>query len=389
MELNKTNMRKIMLLIAFGIALYLGLMNLYRLPSFAGFIANVFMPVILGFVVAYVFNVLHREIDTHAFAVLNRRCTKQWPKFRKSAGVLLSLLIIAGIIVLVVLIIVPDLVNTVTNISNNIPAYFKRLQEQYNTFLQDNPYIRKQFQDINIDWSSISQMLAQYVQQFTGSLVGYTILLTANIFNGFVTFILGFVISINILLQKDTLKTQTKRFLFAYLPRQCPNKVIRVLNLTNQAFSDFIAGQCLGALILGLLCFIGMLIFGFPFALLISVFAAILSLIPILGQIVSVLLGFLLIFTVSPIQALWFAVYFIILLQVDGNLIYPKIVGSKMDLPTLWVLIAITLGGNLFGVVGMLVSIPIFSVFRILLSENIKERLAKSQPDKSSVKCEE
>lgn len=378
-------MKKIMLLIAFAIVFYLGLMNLYRLPSFAGFIANVFMPVILGFVVAYVFNVLHREIDTHVFAVLNRRCTKRWPKFRWPVGVILSLLIIAGIILLIVLIIVPDLVNTVTNLSNNIPAYFKHLQEQYNTFLRDNPYIRKQLQDINIDWSSISQMIVQYVQQFTGSLVGYTISLTTNILNGFVTFILGFVISINILFQKDTLKTQLKRFLFAYLPRQYPKKVIRVLNLTNQAFSDFIAGQCQGAAILGVLCFIGMLIFRFPFALLISVFAAILSLIPILGQIISVLLGFLLILTVSPIQALWFAVYFIILLQVDGNLIYPKIVGSKMDLPTLWVLIAISLGGNLFGVVGMLVSIPIFSVFRILLSENIKERLEKSQRDQPTV----
>jgi predicted PurR-regulated permease PerM len=328
-------------------------------------------------VVAYIFNVLVHQVETHAFSPLNHRFTKKWPKFRRHTSIIVSLLIVAGILVLFILVIVPDLVSTITSLSNNIPSFFNELQQNYNKFNKENPYIYNQLKNVQINWTSISQILAQYGQKFAGNLVGFTISVTANVFHDLITFILGFVIAINILLQKEMLKKQIKRFLFAYLPLAFTNRVIKICNLTNQAFSEFITGQCLGGVILGVLCFVGMLIFRFPFALLISVLVAILSLIPILGGVFSVIIGALLILTVSPIQAIWFVVFFIILQQLDGNLIFPKVVGSKMGLPALWVLIAITIGGNAFGVVGILVSIPIFSVFHILLRENINERLEK------------
>lgn len=377
MELNKKNMRKLMLLIAFGLVVYFGLLNLRSIPSYFGLAVHIISPIVLGFVMAYIFNILMRVIEVRAFAPLNRRFVKTWPKLRRVVSILVSLLIIIGMIALIVVIILPDLIKTVTGLSNNIPSYFNQLQLSIKQFYGHHPLLQKQLGNIRIDWSSISQLLLQYAQQFTKNLVGYTITLTTNVFNGFVTFILGFVIAINILFQKETLKKQVKRLLFAYLPQDYPHKVLKVCRLTNQAFSDFIAGQCWGAVILGVLCYVGMMAFRFPFALLISVFVAVLSFVPILGQILGVIVGALLILTVSPIQALWFIVYLNVLQQLNGNLIYPKIVGSKMDLPALWVLIAITIGGNTFGLVGMLVSIPIFSVIHILLRENIRRRLDK------------
>jgi predicted PurR-regulated permease PerM len=382
MELNKKNMRKLMLLIAFGIAVYLGLLNLNRLSDFAGFIGGVFEPIIFGLVLAYIFNVLNHRVETYIFSPLNRRFKKRWPKIRRPVSIAVSLLIVFGILALIVLIILPDLVTTITGLTNNIPTFFNQLQNNYNDFIVKNTYIYKQLKNIHIDWTSISQMLAQYGQQLASNLLGLTISVTANVFRISITFILGFVIAINMLLQKEVLQKQIHKLLFAYLPHDFTKRVIKVFTLADQAFSEFIVGQCLGAVVLGILCFIGMEIFRFPFALLISVLVTFLALIPILGAIFSVLVGVLLILTVSPFQALLFAIYFIILQQLEGNLIFPKLVGSKMGLPALWVLVAITLGGNAFGIVGMLISIPIFSVLHILLRENVNERLAKAQLNK-------
>ena len=383
MELNRENMKKIMFLIAFGILACLGLLNLYRIPNFLGFIGHVFAPITLGLVAAYIFNILINGIEKHAFPWFNHRSTKGWAKFCRPISIIISLLIVVGILVLFALIIVPDLFSTITNLSNNIPSFFDQLQKNYNTFNTDNPFFNKQLKNVHIEWTSISQILAQYSQQIASNLVGNTISLTANVFQGFITFILGFVIAVNVLIQKELLKKQIKKFLLAYLPHELTNKFLKICKLTDQAFSGFIVGQCLGAVILGVICFIGMLLFRFPFALLISVLVTILALIPILGQILSVIIGALLILTVSPIQAFWFIIFINVLLQLNGNLIFPKVVGSKMDLPVLWVLIAITIGGGAFGVVGILLSIPIFAVIHILMRENINDRLAKSKLNKS------
>lgn len=375
MELNRDTMKKLMGLVAFGIALYLGLTNLYRLRAFIGTAAAILQPILLGFVVAYIFNILMREIETRAFARLDRRFVRHWPRVRRPLSILLSLVLVFGLFALIAFIIVPDLMASTNNLTGDIPSLFNRLQRKYTAFAQKYPAVGSRLTGIQVDWDSVSRILAQQAQQSTKSFVNYTIALTAGIFNGFISFILGFIIAINILFSKETLKRQLRRLLYAFLPKNYPEKAVRLLRLTDQAFSDFITGQCLGAAVLGGLCFLGMLVFRFPFALLISVLVALFALLPILGQVFSVLVGALLILTVSPIQALWFSLYLLVLQQLNGNLIYPKVVGTKIGLPTLWVLVAITLGGNLFGMVGMLVSIPVFSVARILLRESIDRRL--------------
>ena len=231
-------------------------------------------------------------------------------------------------------------------------------------------------------------MLQKYGQNLAGTLVNSTVIVATNVAHAVITLILGIVFAINILAEKEKLKSQVKRVLYAYLPQKPTDKFVKVCNLTNHAFSNFIVGQCTEACILGTLCFIGMCIFRFPYALLISVLVAFMALIPIFGSFLSVSIGALLILVVSPIQAFWFVVFFIVLQQVEGNFIFPRVVGSKIGLPALWVLAAITIGGNVFGLVGMIVNIPICSVLYTILREDVKKRREKSNINSKSVETE-
>ncbi len=379
MELNKSNMKKLALLIAFGIVFYVGLQNLYRFSDLANTVGSIFEPIILGLALAFILNVLMRQVETRLFSFFNRRYTKLWPKMRRPLSILLTLIIIIGIIALIMLIVVPELVRTITNLTNNIPTFFNQLQNDLTNISRKHPDIGEYFKNINIDWANISQILAQNGQKLAGSLVGSTVAMTTNVFHGAITFVLSFVIAINILAQKEKLQSQVKRVLYAYLPPKPTATFIRLCSITNSAFSNFIAGQCTEACILGTLCFIGMNIFRFPYALLVSVLVVFMALIPILGSFLSTVIGALLILIVSPIQAVWYVIFFVVLQQLEGNLIFPRVVGSKVGLPALWVLAAVTIGGNAFGVVGMLVNIPICSVLYMLLRENVNKRLAKAK----------
>jgi predicted PurR-regulated permease PerM len=377
MELNKSNMKRLALLIAFGITFYMVLQNLYRVSDIVNIIGGILQPILLGLAFAFILNVLMMQVETRMFAPLNRRYTKNWPKVRRAISILVSLVIIMGAIALILLIVVPELVRTITNLTNSIPPFFNELQNNLIVLGKKYPDIGEYISNINMDWTSISQMIASYGQNIGTSLVNSTVTVTTSVFHGAITFVLSFVIAINILANKEKLENQIKRVLHAYLPEKFTVPFCRLCRLTTHAFSNFIAGQCTEACILGTLCFIGMNIFRFPYALLISVLVAFMALIPIIGAFLSTIIGGLLICIISPIQGIGFVVFFVVLQQLEGNLIFPRVVGSKVGLPGLWVLIAVTIGGNAFGVVGMIVNIPICSVLYMLLRENVNKRLGK------------
>lgn len=372
-------MKKLMLLIAFSIVFYLAVKNIYRVSDLTNYIIGICEPILLGLAMAFILNVLMRQIEVRLMAPLNRRYTKRWPKVRRMLSIFLTLVLVAGIIVLILLIVVPELVRTITSLTNHIPGFFNELQISLTKLSKAYPAVGEYFSKININWSNTSQMLATYGQNIASSLVDSTVAVTTNVFHGAITLVLSFVIAINILAQKEKLQDQIKKVLYAYLPHKHTEAFLRLCSLTNSAFSNFIAGQCTEACILGTLCFLGMNIFSFPYALLVSVIVVFMALIPILGAFFSTVIGALLILIVSPIQAIWYIVFFVVLQQLEGNLIYPRVVGSKVGLPALWVLIAVTIGGNAFGVVGMLINIPIFSVLYVLLRENVDKRLKKAK----------
>ncbi|QAT50557.1 AI-2E family transporter [Caproiciproducens sp. NJN-50] len=377
MELNRKNMKMLALLIAFGIVFYMALQNLYRIPDLLGILGGVFAPILLGLVFAFILNIVMLPIETKLFSGLNRKPLKIWPKIRRPVSILTSLLIVIGLIALILLIVVPELVRTITSLTNQTPSFFNGLQKSLAQIASEYPAIGEYLRSIKIDWASASQMIAANGQKLAGTLVGSTVMVTANVFHAALTLVLSFVIALNILIQKEKLRRQAIRVFQAYLPNKFHVPFLRLCSLVYTAFSNFIVGQCTEACILGTLCLIGMSLFRFPYALLVSVLVAFMALIPIIGAFLSTVIGALLILIVSPIQAIWFVVFFVILQQLEGNLIFPHVVGSRVGLPALWVLVAVTIGGNLFGVAGMLVSIPVCSVLYTLLREDVSKRLKK------------
>lgn len=379
MELNKSNIKKIAFLIVFGVACYMALKNLYLLPGLMGSVMNIVGPVLAGFALAFILNVLMVQIETRLFAPVNRRFAGIWPKLRRGASILLSLVIIVGLIALILLIIIPQLVQTITNLTNHIPSFFNKIQDYAAKYYNAHPEIDKYSKSLNIDWSGVSGTLAGYGQKLAETLVNSTLAVTANLFHGAISCVLSFAIALNVLAQKEKLGRQAKKVMYSYLPRKCADPVYHIFHLTNRAFYNFIAGTCTEACILSSLCFVGMNLFRFPYALLISVFVFFMDFIPILGSFFSSVVGALLILIISPLQALWYIVFFNVLQQLEGNLIYPRVVGSRVGLPALWVLVAVTIGANTFGVLGMVVSVPICSVLYTLLREDVSRRQAKSE----------
>jgi predicted PurR-regulated permease PerM len=374
MELNKENMKKIMFLIAFGFAFYLLIKNLYLVPSFFSSFFGAIGPILAGFAIAFVVNVLMVQVENRLFAPINRMCTKIWPKIRRSVSILVSFVIILGLITLLMFFVVPELGHTIINLTSNIPTYFTNIQNGISAFYKGHPKIAEYAKNVNINWGSISKFLSTNGQKIASQLISSTFSITSNIFHGAISAVLALVIAVNTLAQKEKLHAHVKKFLYAYLPRKHADTVSHICHLTNRAFYNCIAGTFTEACILGTLCFVGMNIFHFPYAILISVLVAFNALIPIIGSFLSTVVGGLLVSTANPIQGIWYMIYFCILQQLEGNLIYPRVVGSRVGLPVLWMMVAITIGGNFFGVLGMLINIPICSVIYTLLRENIHKR---------------
>jgi predicted PurR-regulated permease PerM len=376
MELNKRNMKKIMVLIVFAVAFYMLVKNLYLVPAFFDALMNIVGPVLAGFAAAFVVNVLMLQVENRLFAPLNRRFKKRWPKVRRGLSILLSLLIIFGLITLLLFFVIPELANTIKNLTDSLPSALTNLQGIISAFFAQHPEVAHYADSLNINWANISNLLSSYGQGIASSLINWTISATTGLFRGAVSLVLAIVIAINTLAQKEKLIAQIKKVLYAYLPRKHADSVRHVFRLTSRAFYNCITGTMTEACILGTLCFIGMRIFQFPYAILISVLAAFNALIPIIGAFLSTVIGALLIATVDPLLGVWYVIYFCVLQQLEGNLIYPRVVGSRVGLPVLWMLIAITIGGNACGVLGMIINIPICSVLYTLLREDVRVRTA-------------
>ena len=248
-------------------------------------------------------------------------------------------------------------------------------------FLQnvsDNPLLTKQnLMKIDLDWNKISTELMGFFQTSASNILGSTVSVISSAVQTVVTFSLGTVFAVNALLKKEKLVLQTKKLLYSYLKESYADRIVYIGNMCNQAFSSFLSGQCTEAVILGTIIFISMNILRLPYAMLIAMFIGVTSLIPILGGFIGSTLWAILIFMVSPFKMVIFVIMFVVVQQIEGNLIYPHVVGNSVGLPAIWVLVAVTVGGNLAGVAGMFISIPACSVIYALLRNAANERLRK------------
>ena len=372
---NKENMKKVMIIVAFGVILFWGLENIQLIGNTIGFIFKLIFPFIVGLAIAFILNVIVNVLEHKIFDKLNNK--NIFYKFKRPISITMSILLLLLIIMFLVFLVVPELVKTVSMFAQNIPSVGENIKQWLENITTNYPEISNQIKNINLDWDSINESIMEYAQTGLGAILNGSITFIMSTISGIVNFVVGFIFAVYILLQKENLIRQTKKLLYAYLPNKIANKIIHISKVTNKTFNNFATGQLTEAFILGLLCCIGMLILGLPYAVTIGVLVGFTSLIPLVGAFIGAAVGVVLIVVSSPIKAVIFVIFIIILQQIEGNLIYPKVVGNSVGLSGMWVMVAITVGGSAFGLIGMIICVPIASVVYTIMSDRIKIRLRK------------
>lgn len=377
MQWNKQNVKWLLLVVFAGIAFFCALQNLGVVLSACKALIGILAPFLLGCAIAFILNVPMRAIERHLFPK-DRKCDK----FRRPLALILTLVAVGGVISLAFNVIGPGVKDAVLSIAEQIPAAYDRFHTHLLTWEQYLPQLEAFIIDLNIDWKSISQKIIDLAQSWGGNLLSTGSGFIGNVVSAVSTFVIGLIFSFYLLLQKEKLARQGRQVLYALLPTVQADRVLEVLRLSSRTFSSFLSGQCLEAVILGSLFVVAMTLFRLPYALLVGVLISLTALIPIVGAFIGCAVGALLIAITDPWKALIFIILFLVLQQIEGNLIYPHVVGSSVGLPSIWVLAAVTLGGNLMGVVGMLFFIPLCSVLYALFRGYVKKRLlSKAIPE--------
>ena len=385
-------MKKIMALITFAILLYVGLQNTRLVASALRSVARLIAPFLIGGCIAFVLNVPMRFFEKNLFTGPRAAKNKKLHKLKRVGSLLLTLAVVIGVIVIVLFMVVPELYNSFATIGRQatwavtrIPSLLNDAADLLPMFAEEIESLRESFMDIN--WREIGVKVSEFLQE--SNFLSSTFSIASSVVSGVTNTIIGIVFAIYTLLQKENLGRQFRRLFYALFPEQhvdqflrvchltsasfsSVDQFLRVCHLTSASFSSFLSGQCLEAFILATMFFISMSLLGMPYALVVAVLIGVTALIPIFGAFIGCFVGVFLILIASPIKALWFLVLFLVLQQVEGNVIYPRVVGGSVGLPSIWVLVAVTLGASLGGVMGMLFAIPLVSVVYTLLREHVR-----------------
>lgn len=376
------NKKTIMQLILFTIVIIFAFVNIEALWNFFMYIIKVFMPFIIGAIIAFVLNVLLNVVENKLFKKLNEKNSKIWRKIKRPTSVITTFVIIIAIIAFVLGLLIPQLQNTVEIFTDNIDSYKKQSVELLDKIGISNKDIKKFINGLD----DIQGELTTYLDNNKEEIMQTTVGVASTVVGTITSFVLGIVFAIYILLKKEDLARQSKKILKAYLPEKREKRIREICEVSNTTFGNFISGQCLEALIIGILCFIGMLILQIPYASTISVLVGFTALIPVFGAFIGTAIGAFLILMVDPTKAIIFIIFIIILQQIEGNLIYPKVVGKSVGLPGLWVMVAVTVGASIAGILGMLVSVPLCSVLYGIIKTNVNARIDEKNKQKVKVK---
>lgn len=373
MSQKQRSNKEIMLLILFTAVVCLGVLHFTTLVNIGLSFIGMLEPFILGAGIAFVLNLPMKFIEEKWLCHLPEKLKKS----KRMIGILLSLLFFGAVIAFVVMTVIPQVVRTLNQLGLKIPVFFNNLFHEAEILLADNPRALEFLNTLEYErfqWDSVIAKAAEFLKSGVGSLLSSTVNVAGSVFGSLVTGIIAFVFSIYLLSQKEKLKSQAERIIRAYFKEEIQEKILYVSKLLYRNFSKFLTGQCIEAVILGALFVVAMTIFRMPYAFMIGVLIAFAALIPLVGAFVGCFLGAFFILVDSPMKAVWFVVMFLILQQLEGNLIYPRVVGNSVGLPSLWVLVAVTLGSSMFGVIGMLMFIPIFSTAYTLIREDVNRR---------------
>lgn len=304
----------------------------------------------------------------------------------RPVSMLIVLLLVFSVIGIVMFILIPQLGRTFANLGESIQAFIPRVQTWAADLFHNNKEVMKWVNDLEFDWNKVMDAGIEFFRSGAGSVLDSTITAAKSIVSGIATFFIAFVFACYVLLQKEKLNIQAKKVLFAFVRRGRAEAALEVFSLTYSTFSSFLTGQCVEAVILGGMFVVSMALFRLPYALLVGIVIAFTALIPIFGAFIGCAVGAFLIFMVDPVKALVFVALFLVLQQIEGNLIYPHVVGNSVGLPSIWVLAAVSIGGSLMGIVGMLIFIPVVSVVYALFREIVYLKLRQKRVEPGSIK---
>ncbi len=381
MNLDKETIRKIRGLIVFAVIVVMIVWNYKVFFGLLGYGVNIILPFLIGGGIAFVLNVPMHFIEEKLFGQKKLKGNKTAKKFARPVSFLLTLIFVFGIIFLVMFIVIPELTSTIANVGVTIQREIPKLLAYAEELFQNNEEIVQWIESIEFNWNKIFEGMVGFFTTGAGSVMDSTFAVARTIVNGVTTFAIGFIFACYILLQKERLHVQVKKIGYAFMPKDWVEIIAAISSMAYKTFSHFLTGQCVEAVILGTMFFIAMTIFRMPYALLVGVLIAFTALIPIFGAFIGCVVGAVLIFMVSPMQALMFVILFFVLQQIEGNLIYPHVVGNSVGLPSIWVLVAVSIGGSLMGILGMLIFIPmvsvVYSLFRGIVNRRLERRNIK------------
>ncbi len=403
--MDKKLFKSILFIIAYCVVLVAVIINIEWVISTAGWILSLLSPIFIGFAIAFLLNRPYMFFKKLYSAQIPRKNQKKPVKqrsekavarlknLRKALALLTVYILFLAMIALLLWLIIPEITNSISQISTNIELYIKNLNNLLNDFNEWLPFDISFTEpilttEVNEDGTSTKISIAQFLSQKLTELTSIlpNILsgifpdlfhMTKSILSSVMNILLGFVMSIYMLASKESLLSQCRHFFDAYAPKKIASKTYEVLEISREVFSNFVSGRLYDALIIGMICFVGMSIFKFQYTLLISVVVAVTNVIPIFGPFIGAIPSICLLLLVDPMQAVWFTIFIIVLQQIDGNVIGPKVVGDSIGLPAWWVMVSILIGGGFLGVFGMLAGVPTFAVIYKMLKKSIHYRLEK------------
>ena len=378
MELDSKFVKKALFLISFAIILMWVLDNIVVVISVLRRLIDIISPFILGLAIAFIFNgpmkFLEEKIPWNKGIFI-----KSSLGLRRGITYFITLVLFICVFLLVSFIIIPELIATLQDLVNKSSSIIEKVQGFITTHIENNRQLMEWASFVEFDWEKFKLDSIEFTKNSLIAVLESTLNFSISVVSGTVSFALAFVFSIYVLVQKEKLARQMRKLILALCPKKVSNKIFYISALSNKIFSSFLHGQLFEAIILGSLFFVAMTIFKFPYPLMISVTIGVTAIIPIFGAFIGLFIGAFLILVIDPKMALWFVIMFFIIQQIEGNLIYPHVVGKAAGLPSIWILVAVTVGGSLMGVLGILLFIPIFSVFYTLLGEYVNNRLKEKK----------
>ncbi len=375
MDFNRKNFKYIVELLVLAFVLYWLAQNLTIVPLMINQIFNMMAPLIIGILLGFIINIPTAAIENSLLNIPWGKYDKYRVKLKRPLSLLCGLIIVFGIVALVLILVLPELQNTIRLLATNLPSFFSKGEEYINQFLDKHPEISTAVSASNLQIDKLSNILLNRVQNFATQSLNTTVNFLFAVINSFFLFLLGMILAIYGSLCKEQLGFAARKLCYAFMPERKAEKFIEVISFSVETFTRYISAQVMEAMILGSLVFLALTVFAFPYALIISAFVTLCALIPIFGIYISGVLGAFLILIIDPSRVLPFLILLLIIQQFEGNIIYPHVVGNKVGLPPILVIASVILGGRMFGFLGLLLCVPFTSVAYSLIKYNASKRV--------------